>query len=312
MSHLRSLRLLGAALAALAASPAPPAAAQAPAAVAVDSARLLADLRALAADSMEGRRAGTPGGERARRFVAAALREAGVTPFGDDLARPFALAGEDGGAGTAVNLVGFVRGTRRPDRYLVVTAHYDHVGVRDGEVFNGADDNASGVAALLALARHLAASPPEHSVVLAALDAEEGGLRGARAFLADPPVAREAIELNVNLDMVGRNERGELYAAGTHHYPFLRPHLERVAARAPVSLRFGHDSPDLGSDDWTSQSDHGVFHAAGIPFVYFGVEDHPDYHRPTDDAERIEPAFFVNAARTVILAVEELDRALGR
>src|SRR5690606_566789 len=141
--------------------------------------------------------------------------------------------------------------------------------------------NASGVAALLALARHFAASPPEHTIVFAALDAEEGGLRGARAFLADPPPDANAIELTVNMDLVSRNERGELYAAGAHHHPSLRPHLERIAERAPVKLRLGHDSPDLGSDDWTSQSDHGVFHAAGIPFVYFGVEDHPDYHRPT-------------------------------
>ncbi len=309
MPNFRTLLFL-AALASAAGAPA--AAAQRPATVPVDSARLLADLRILAADSMEGRRAGTRGGERARRFVRAALLEAGVTPFEGGLERPFSLPGEKGGSAAAANLVGFVRGTSRPERYLVITAHYDHVGIRNGEIHNGADDNASGVAALLALARHFARNSPEHSIVFAALDAEEGGLRGARAFLADSPVPHEAIELNVNFDMVGRNERGELFAAGAYHYPFLRPVLERLTVGAPVSLRLGHDSPNLGADDWTMQSDHGVFHEAGIPFVYFGVEDHPDYHRPTDDVERIEPGFFVGAVRTLVLAVEALDEGTGR
>lgn len=274
---------------------------------AVDSVRLLADLRVLAADSMEGRRAGTAGGERARRYLLAAMREAGLTPVGAGFAHPFELDGGGGTGAPGVNLLGMVRGTAHPNRFLVVTAHYDHVGVRDGQVFNGADDNASGVAALLEAARHFVRRPPEHSILFALLDAEEGGLRGGRALLRDPPVPREAMVLNINLDMVGRSERGELYAAGTHHYPSLRPPLERVAETAPVRLRFGHDTPDLGSGDWTQQSDHGVFHAAGIPFVYFGVEDHPDYHRPTDDPERIDPGFFTSAARTILRGIEELD-----
>lgn len=309
--HLRRGALLRGAFLLLFALPVSPVAAQPAAVAAVDSARLLTDLRVLAADSMEGRRPGTEGSERARRYLLQRMREIGLEPLGgSELAHPFALRRDGAEAGQGINLIGVVPGTVHADRYLVVTAHYDHVGIRDGEIYNGADDNASGTAALLALARHFSENPPEHGIVFAALDAEEMGLQGARAFVASPPVEREAIVLNVNLDMVSRGDRGELYAAGAHHYPFLRPHLERVAAVAPVSLRLGHDSPDLGSDDWTNQSDHAAFHAAGIPFVYFGVEDHPDYHRPTDDAERVDPAFFVGAVRTLVLAVEELDRAL--
>jgi len=87
--------------------------------------------------------------------------------------------------------------------------------------------------------------------------------------------------------------------------------LESVADRAPLALRLGHDRPDAPEgDDWTTQSDHGAFHAAGIPFVYFGVEDHPDYHRPTDDFEAVNPADFVGAARTVLAALRALDAAL--
>jgi Zn-dependent M28 family amino/carboxypeptidase len=210
-----------------------------------------------------------------------------------------------------VNLVGSVRGSATPDRYIVVTAHYDHVGVRNGEIFNGADDNASGTAALVELARQLRQNPPAHSVLIVALDGEEGGLTGAREFVRAPPVPVSGIVVNVNLDMVGRNDKGELYAAGTSHYPFLRPYLDSVATRSSITLTFGHDNRDgPRSDDWTSQSDHAAFHRAGIPFIYFGVEDHPDYHRPTDVAERLMPEFFAGAANTVLDAIRTFDRHL--
>src|SRR5690606_17653456 len=158
-----------------------------------------------------------------------------------------------------------------------------------GEIYHGADDNASGSAALLELARHFAASPPRNSVVVAALDAEEMGLRGARAFVANPPIPLDSILLNVNMDMVGRNAAGELYVAGTYHCPFLGGLVDAVAGRSGVTLLRGHDEPTLpAGDDWTLASDHGAFHAEDIPFLYFGVEDHPDYHRPTDTFENID------------------------
>ena len=118
------------------------------------------------------------------------------------------------------------------------------------------------------------------------------------------------MEVGVNPGERERGDKGELYVAGTHHTPSLRAPLESVTATPPVSLRFGHDRPEDGANDWTMQSDHGPFHEAGIPFVYFGVEDHADYHRPTDDVERIEPAFFAGAVATVIRAVEVLDEGL--
>jgi Zn-dependent M28 family amino/carboxypeptidase len=190
----------------------------------------------------------------------------------------------------------------------VLTAHYDHVGVRDGNIYNGADDNASGTAALLALAAHFKQNPPENSIIVAALDAEESGLRGARAFVDSPPIERSAILANINMDMVSRNDAGELWVAGTHHYPQFLPLAEKVAKTAPVKLRIGHDRPGVtGQDDWTSSSDHGAFHEAKIPFLYLGVEDHADYHKPTDDAVRIKPDFFGRAVATVIQIVREVD-----
>ena len=282
-------------------------------AAAVDSAAVMADLFALAADSMEGREAGSEGGARARRYILGRFEEIGLQPVGAGFEAPFSFD-RGGDAGSGVNLVAEVPGRRSPaGPILLVIAHYDHVGVRDGEIYNGADDNASGVAGLLAVARRLMDERPEHRVVLAALDAEEMGLRGARAFVQNPPVPLEQIAVVVNMDMISRGDSGELYAAGTHHYPFLKAPLEEVAAAAPVHLLFGHDSPAEGpANDWTMQSDHGLFHQEGIPFIYFGVEDHPDYHRPTDVAERVDTGFFVGAVKTVVAAVERLDAALEK
>jgi hypothetical protein len=284
---------------------------------AVDEERLLADIWTLAADSMKGRRAGTEGGARARSFLLSRFRELGLRDFGEGYEQEFVLSRGGADAAPGVNLVGYVRGSEHPDRYVVVTAHYDHLGMQNGMIYNGADDNASGTAALLALAAHLRVNTPRHSIVFVATDAEEGsvhggeGLQGARAFVRDPPIPLERIVLNVNLDMISRSERDELYAAGTYHHPELTPLVERVAATAPLRLLMGHDRPGLPpGDDWTMSSDHGAFHEAGIPFLYFGVEDHEDYHRPTDVFENIDPDFYVRAVRTVGAFLNEVDRSL--
>jgi Zn-dependent M28 family amino/carboxypeptidase len=145
-----------------------------------------------------------------------------------------------------------------------------------------------------------------------AFDAEEDGLNGARAFVGRPPVPRERIALNINMDMVSRSDKREIFVAGTYHTPSLKPTLEEVAKRAPITVRFGHDRPSAsadGVDDWTNQSDHGPFHAAKIPFVYFGVEDHADYHKPTDTAGKIDRGFFVAVAETILDALLQLDAA---
>src|SRR5690606_23660134 len=125
-----------------------------------------------------------------------------------------------------------------------------------------------------------------HTIVFAALDAEEDGLRGARAFVADPPLDLAAIAVVINMDMVSRSESNELYVAGTSHYPQLGEFVDSVAAITSINLLKGHDTPvPTPRDDWTNQSDHGAFHAAGVPFLYFGVEDHPGYHQPRDTAD---------------------------
>jgi Zn-dependent M28 family amino/carboxypeptidase len=274
----------------------------------IDATRLLADVAVLAHDSMQGRAAGTEGNRRARAFLLRALEETGARPVGEmrtGFEHPFEWP-----SGNGVNLVGAISGEGGASDVVVLTAHYDHVGVREGQIFNGADDNASGVAAVLEIARRVSRAPLEHTLIVALLDAEEVGSRGARAFVATPPVPLERIALDVDLDMVSRTD-GLLWAGGASHTPALRPVLERVAALAPMTLRLGHDRPNAPEgDDWTQQSDHVAFHERGIPFVYFGVEDHVDYHRPTDDTERIDPAEYAAAVETILIALRELDAAL--
>jgi Zn-dependent M28 family amino/carboxypeptidase len=273
-----------------------------------DSAQMIKDLFALAADSMEGRRVGTPGGVKARTYLKSRLAALGVAPLKDSLAMPFASAGRGNDTLRGVNLVGVVKGTKTPDSYIVLSAHYDHVGVREGKIYPGADDNASGTAAVLAIAAWLKKNPPANSVVIALWDAEESGLRGARAFVDAPPIPLAQVIANVNLDMVSRNDRNELYAAGATPNPHLKPLLDALVSVAPLTLKLGHDS-GAGQDNWTSQSDHGVFHAKGIPWVYFGVEDHADYHKPTDVPDRVPQGFFYRSVQTIAEFVKRLDAA---
>jgi Zn-dependent M28 family amino/carboxypeptidase len=277
----------------------------------VDAWQLFRDVEVLAADDMQGRRAGTPGGAKARAYILGRFKEAGIQPFGDSYDQRFSFTFGRGKpvSGIGTNVIGVIRGRRSPDRFIVVTAHYDHLGIRNGEVYNGAGDNATGVAALLAAAAHFSRNPPVHSILFAALDAEESGLHGARALVERGPVPKDAIVLNVNIDMIGRDAANVLYAAGTYHYPFLKRYLEGVA-QPPVELRLAHDVPNVKAEDWTRGSDHYAFHSAGIPFVYFGVEDVEQHHKATDDSATIHKEFFAAATRTVIAAIERFDENL--
>jgi Zn-dependent M28 family amino/carboxypeptidase len=276
---------------------------------AADGTALLASIQALTAPGMDGRATGTPGNVKARAWIVAQLTRTGVTPVvKGSFEVPFSFTSKAGAADAGVNLVAQCPGRRPELPVLVISAHYDHLGIRDGRTFHGADDNASGVALLLAIAERCVATVHDRTFILAAFDAEEQGLQGARAFVAAPPIARDRIALNINFDMVSRSDKKEIYVAGPGRWPALLPLLRPAAARAPITVKFGHDTGG-GQDDWTQQSDHGPFHSAGIPFVYLGVEDHADYHKPTDTADKIDAAFLGGVAVFVNDLVGSLDLA---
>jgi Zn-dependent M28 family amino/carboxypeptidase len=276
-----------------------------------DAERLNNDIQILSSDEMEGRSAELPSMQKARSYIEKRFVGSGIKPLGKTFEQQFEieLRGRKEPV-VGVNYVGVIKGKKHADKYIVITAHYDHDGIRDGKIYNGADDNASGTAALFAIASYFAKHTPDYSLVFVAFDAEEKGLLGSRHFVANLPVKKDDIKLNVNMDMISRNDKGELYAAGTFHYPQFKVALKAAQTNAAVKLLLGHDDAKLGRDDWTNQSDQASFHCAGIPFIYFGVEDHRDYHRPTDDFENIHPEFYVKAVETIIRAIKELDKTI--
>lgn len=273
-----------------------------------DAAQLVRDLQTLSADEMEGRSADRPAMQKARDYVEKRFKEVGLMPFGTSFRQEFEIQ-QRGKPDVVkgVNFIGQIKGRKHADKYIVITAHYDHEGIKGGHIYNGADDNASGTAALFAIASYFKQNQPDRSLIFVAFDAEESGLQGARHFVANLPVPKSSILLNVNMDMIARGDKGELYAAGAFHYPYLKPVLVSIQKKARIKLLLGHDDPKLGKNDWTFLSDHGVFHREKIPFIYFGVEDHPDYHKPTDDFEKVPQEFYVKAVETIIEAVRVID-----
>jgi len=276
-----------------------------------DSAQLLADLRTLSADDMEGRQVDTPGGAKARAYVVRRFQASGIVPFGTGYEVPFTFAGGRGATQTerhGVNVVGHIDGTDR-SHFIVISAHYDHIGTRNGQVFNGADDNASGTAALFSVATYFSTHRPAHSLIFVAFDGEEAGLRGGREFARNPPVSAASIIIDLNMDMIGRDPDDKLYVVGTYLQPALKPAIERVAANAPVKLLIGHDNPtEKGVEDWTRDSDHYAFIEAKIPALYFGVEDFGQHHKATDDFDTMSHDFYVRAVETMIRVVQEFDK----
>jgi len=277
----------------------------------IDAGAMLRLTETLSSDALEGRATGTRGNEAARDFVQKRFETMGLRKFGDAYVQPFAVVSVDEGAApvSGANVIGWVAGqTPGEGPAMVITAHYDHLGIVDGAVYNGADDNASGTAAMIAVAQYFSLHEPRHDIIFAAVDAEEIGHLGSRNLVRSPPVPLERIALNINYDMVSRSSAGELYVAGTFHTPGLKPLVEAAAAEAPVRILMGHDDPAMGeADDWTLLSDHAAFHSAGIPFLYFGVEDHPGYHQPADDYSEITPDFFARAGEALVIAAMAAD-----
>ncbi len=274
------------------------------------------DLQQLAGDDMAGRANGSAGSALAQQYLSQRYRQLGLDEFYPGYRQPFQFR-RGFSERTGVNLVGLRRGCRHPEQYIVVTAHYDHLPVSGGKIYNGADDNASGVAGLLYLASQTALHCPAYSYWFVATDAEELGLDGATAFWQQAPQAN--ILLNINLDMISRGERrNTLFLAGKRQLPELVQFADRYnvsgqnpsGQHSPVRLVLAHDQRQsrLGRSgvqavDWANASDHAVFRRAGLPYLYFGVDVHPHYHTPDDDWQRIDPQFF-----QAVLALIEQSR----
>ena len=207
------------------------------------------------------------------------------------------------------HVLGYVEGFSNQET-IVISAHYDHVGMKDSTtIYNGADDNASGTVALLALARYFTTNQPDNNIIFAFFDAEEDGLQGAKHFMQSVVVDSSFIKLNINMDMVGRGDKNEIYAVGTYFHPELKLYVKEAAKGKSIKVLFGRDDPSKKLN-WINSSDHAPFHKAGVPFIYFGVDDHADYHKPTDTAEKIKAVFYLETIAMIKDTVKHLDANL--
>lgn len=282
----------------------------------LDAIALLADFAALADSEMQGRRAGQPGMVKARTYLQQRFAAIGLEPAGRDgyLQTYQATPGRfDDKAVTGVNLIGRIAGTDPTLKPIVLTAHYDHLGEHQGRIYHGADDNASGVAAMLALAQYLKSQPLRHPVLVIALDHEEQGMQGAAALFDSGLLQASELALNLNMDMLSRDTEQQLFAVGTSEQPLLKSLLQQLQLQSFVALKLGHDQGRWQAgytQDWRTASDHRLFRQHGVPYLYFGVPDHADYHQPTDTFDRADLPFYQAVCETILSGLLLLDAEL--
>lgn len=281
-----------------------------------DASRILADVQWLADDAREGRGTGTAGNDSAAAWIARRYEALGVpamelAPGQRGYLQPFrarsVVTAHAGGPAEGLptqNVVAMIPGTDPALRgqYLVIGAHYDHLGrstfgaadPQAGDAIrNGADDNASGTAAVLELARILRQRPLRRSVLFVHFSGEELGLLGSQWFVEHSPVPMDSVQAMLNFDMVGRLVNDKLLVYGVATAIELPAVVDSANARMAPPLSISAIGDGFGP------SDHSSFFAKNVPVLHFFTNVHEDYHKATDDAERLNAP---GSARVVQLA----------
>jgi hypothetical protein len=263
----------------------------------VDPVSLLADVKYLSSDSLGGRLIGTPGADSAAAYLARRFKQSGLRPAPQGWFQPFivsstapaaVLAGIGGVIGK--NVIGVLPGkdANLRNEIVIVGAHYDHLGRGQfgsldpdstGQIHNGADDNASGSSALIHIARKLRQTPPARTVVFIAFSGEEAGLLGSDYYVKNPVFPLARTYAMVNMDMVGRLRNDRLLVYGVTTAKELLGLLDSLNAEAHFDLK-------ASGDGW-GRSDQSSFYGAGLPVLHIFTDLHEDYHRTTDDWEKI-------------------------
>ena len=285
----------------------------------------------LASDELRGRKAGTRDSKIAAQYIKSLLRQWGIAPLGDDYEHPFeAYSMEwqkrkpyyvepDSVAKlrqmthrklSLVNILGMIPG-KRSDEYVIVGAHFDHLGcdpeLEGDQIYNGADDNASGVSAVLQIARAFAESGdvPERNVIFAFWDGEELGLLGSRHFTQSCPFISQ-VKGYLNFDMIGRNNKPEnpqhVVYFYTASHPAFGDWLKEDITRYGLQL----DPFYNAWDNPVGGSDNGSFARKGIPIIWYHTDGHPDYHQPGDEAPKINYEKTTDISRAAFLNVWNL------
>ena len=320
----RTIRLLAlAVLVATCSDASGPDGAPEPAAIAVSPSALRSTVAALADDSMCGRLAGSPYEQEAATYIAARFANAGLEAGGvdgwfQDVPGLFVEASAPPTAecvveerGRSQNVIGLLHGSGYLEgEWVVLGAHYDHLGWVDvgghADVFNGADDNASGTAVVLEVARllqrwvvaHPEATQARRSILFVTFGAEEEGLIGSQAFAVRPTVPRDSFYAMINLDMVGWLYDGQLTIAGVDTWPAWRALLD---ARRPASVHFVFDDASLSRSDQFS-----FISFLELPAIHVFTGVHPEYHTTRDDSATLNYDGMGQVAEMVLALVWDL------
>ncbi|MDT3335220.1 M28 family peptidase [Shewanella sp. SP1S1-7] len=257
----------------------------------------------LSSDEFEGRKTQTPGAEKSRDYIKQQFQGLGLQPWGADFIVPFeyqTFFTQENGA----NVVATAMATEPTNRWRIIVAHYDHLGMSGSKIYHGADDNASGVAAMLAIAKHwqqqFALQPntlPKVNLMFVATDAEEPGLYGSIALVEQlkTRLPEATFELMINLDMVSHPGRPyAIYLEGSRNFTQFNQFKPLLNQQNRLCIKLTHPKPvgrSIQSTDWLRASDHYSFHKANIPWLYFGVPTHPQYHTPEDTVATIDITF---------------------
>lgn len=266
----------------------------------------------LASDELEGRESGFNGSFIASQYIASQLKMMGIKPLGDKYFQEFEAYAKDrvkGGRYSVVadsiakwskdvhrklnmrNVIGMIPG-ERADEYVVVGAHFDHLGLDpalDGDqIYNGADDNASGVSAVLQIARAFLASgkKPMRNVILAFWDGEERGLLGSRYFVDHCPFL-DKIHGYLNFDMIGRNNKPENPEHVVYFYTASHPAFGEWLKNDVANYGLKIDPDYRAWDNPVGGSDNASFAVHNIPILWYHTDANPDYHGVGDQAERL-------------------------
>ncbi|MFN5497752.1 MAG: M20/M25/M40 family metallo-hydrolase [bacterium] len=273
----------------------------------VDPAAIKSDIAEFASDEMNGRHFQSEEGKRAAQLLADKLAAAGAAPLEG---RGSMLVPVGRFPNAAPNVVAWhaPKGPNPSGEYILVTAHFDHLPpAKSGEdrIYNGADDNASGISGMIAVANALRDETLDVGVVFVGFTGEEMGLIGSRAFLEEETLPPARIRGLFNMDMISRQPDGAIRLDGGPKGKVLVDLLVRLAPKVPIEMKVDTHP------DWLDRSDQGPFLRAGIPAVLFSCEDHEDYHKVTDHADKVDAELAARTATLVALAVRTYAKEMA-
>uniref|UniRef100_UPI004047EDB6 M28 family peptidase n=1 Tax=Algoriphagus sp. TaxID=1872435 RepID=UPI004047EDB6 len=275
------------------------------------------DLTFLAADDLEGRAIGTIGEQKAAEYLAQEFEKLGLKPMGTNgffqeftVSKPSnpheeAVIGTEGAGITGRNVIGYL--DKKAEKTIVIGAHFDHLGMGgqgslhrgDSAIHNGADDNASGTAALLALAKIFQSESLKSNILFIAFSGEENGLWGSNYFVKNSTLDLKLVNYMINMDMVGRlNPEKSLAIHGVGTSPSFPSVLDPINTD---SLKL------VPSESGVGPSDHTSFYLQDLPVLHFFTGQHEDYHKPSDDSDKINYEGLVQVVRYISRLVVALD-----